>query len=252
MRVLDLFAGCGGLSLGFLRAGYQIVGSVEHDALAAKSHARNFFKPPNGTRSMHATPRDIIEIEPKALLADLALGEPQIAIDVIAGGPPCQAYARVGRAKLREIAKHPEAFLRDPRGDLYLRFLHYVRELQPLVVLIENVPDALNQGGHNIAEETCEALNDFGYEARYTLLNSVFYGVPQMRERMFLLAYAKELKVEVEFPAPTHWIKLPRGYEGTRSVAFKTLKPNLFRADSYYVPPPDGRVDHFFIFDTWN
>ena len=242
--MLDLFAGCGGLSLGFLRAGYQIVGSVEADDLAAKSHARNFFKTlPAETRSMHAVPRDITKTEPRRLLAELGLEEPRLAIDVIAGGPPCQAYARVGRAKLREIAKHPEAFLRDPRSNLYLRFLHYVKEMQPLVVLIENVPDALNHGGHNIAEETCEALNDLGYDAGYTLLNSVFYGVPQMRERMFLLAYAKELKVEVEFPAPTHWIKLPRGYEGTRSVALKTLEPSLFRAESYYVPPPEAAPD---------
>jgi DNA (cytosine-5)-methyltransferase 1 len=183
MRVLDLFAGCGGLSLGFLRAGYQIAGSVEADELAAKSHARNFFKtPPVGARSVHAAPRDITKTEPKRLLGELGLDEPRLAIDVIAGGPPCQAYARVGRAKLREIAKHPEAFLRDPRSNLYLRFLHYVKELQPLVVLIENVPDAINHGGHNVAEETCEALDDLGYEARYTLLNSVFYGVPQMRE----------------------------------------------------------------------
>jgi DNA (cytosine-5)-methyltransferase 1 len=241
MRVLDLFAGCGGLSLGFLKASYQIAGSVETDALAAKSHARNFFQAsPADVRSAHAAPRDITEIEPKQLLAGLGLDEPRLAIDVIAGGPPCQAYARVGRAKLREVAKHPEAFLRDPRSNLYLRFLHYVKELQPLVVLIENVPDALNHGGHNIAEETCEALNDLGYEARYTLLNSVFYGVPQMRERMFLLAYAKELNVDVEFPVPTHWIKLPRGYEGTKSVALKTLEPNLFRSDSYYVPPPEA------------
>jgi DNA (cytosine-5)-methyltransferase 1 len=240
MRVLDLFAGCGGLSLGFSRAGYQIAGAVELDDLAAKSHAENFFKEArDGSRSAHAKARDITKIEAKRLIADLGLGEPHLAIDVIAGGPPCQAYARVGRAKLREIAKHPEAFLRDPRSNLYLRFLNYVEELQPLVVLIENVPDAINHGGHNIAEETCEALDDLGYEARYTLLNSVFYGVPQMRERMFLLAYAKELKVEVEFPEPTHWIKLPRGYEGTRSVALKTLEPNLFRADSHYVPPPE-------------
>jgi DNA (cytosine-5)-methyltransferase 1 len=231
MRVLDLFSGCGGLSLG----------SVELDDLATKSHAKNFFKGlPAGGGPARTKAHDITQIEPKRLLADLRLGEPRLAIDVIAGGPPCQAYARVGRAKLREIAKHPEAFLRDPRSNLYLRFLHYVKELQPLVVLIENVPDALNHGGHNIAEETCEALNDLGYEARYTLLNSVFYGVPQMRERMFLLAYAKELKVDVEFPAPTHWIKLPRGYEGTRSVALKTLAPSLFRADSYYVPPPEA------------
>ena len=99
--------------------------------------------------------------------------------------PPCQAYARVGRAKLREVADHPTAFKVDPRANLYLRYLDYVEALQPLCIVMENVPDALNFGGHNIAEEMADVLEERGYECQYTLLNSVYYGVPQMRERLF-------------------------------------------------------------------
>lgn len=69
---------------------------------------------------------------------------------------------------------------------------------------MENVPDVINYGGHNPTDETCEVLTSMGYVCRYTLLNSVFYGVPQTRERMSLLAYAKELNAEVAFPQPSH------------------------------------------------
>jgi len=237
-RVLDLFSGCGGFSLGFVGAGFRVVGAVELDPLAAKSHALNFCKGLTAKQlEMHAKPRDITRVEPEELVQDLSLGRPVDAVDVIIGGPPCQAFARVGRAKLRELASHPRAFLKDPRSNLYLRFLRYVEKLQPLALVMENVPDALNYGGHNIAEETCEVLDEMGYVPRYTLLNSVFYGVPQMRERMFLIAYAKELEVDVCFPQPTHWIALPRGYEGSRSVALKTIGATLFN-DSYYTDAP--------------
>ena len=64
---------------------------------------------------------------------------------------------------------------------------------------MENVPDVLNYGGHNIAEEMCETLTPMGYVCGYTLLNSAYYGVPQMRERMFLIAYAEELDAKVTF-----------------------------------------------------
>ena len=237
-RVLDLFAGCGGLSLGFRAAGFQIAGAVELDAIAASSHALNFHGEPDGLRTLHAQARDITCIEPGQLIEEFGYGEKANAIDVIVGGPPCQSFARVGRAKLREVDAHPEAFRMDPRGDLYLRYLQYVRELQPLVVLVENVPDVINYGGHNIPEEICEVLSDLGYVCGYTLLNVAFYGVPQMRERMFLLAYAQELETDIRFPKPSRWIDLPRGYEGSRQVALKTLKPSLFNADTFYVQPP--------------
>jgi DNA (cytosine-5)-methyltransferase 1 len=250
-RVLDLFAGAGGLSLGFHTAGFDITAAVEIEPNAAMTHARNFYKTLSENElSIHSQSRDIVTTDPEELMIDYGFEDFSDAIDVIVGGPPCQAFARVGRAKLREVADHPEAFLQDPRGNLYLRFIYYVEKLKPLAILMENVPDALNYGGHNIAEETCEFLSlEIGYRCAYTLLNSAYYGVPQMRERMFLIAYAPELEVtSVQFPSPTHWIDLPYGYEGTRSVALNGFKRgdrqlDLFE-DSYFLPPkkPDDNL----------
>lgn len=230
-RVLDLFSGCGGLSLGFKAADFEIVGAIELDEFAIRSHAENLFK--SESRSIiekHARPIDITAVEPAEYVKMHDLEGVESGIDFIVGGPPCQAFARVGRAKLREVAEHPQAFLKDPRSNLYLRFLSYVREFKPLAILMENVPDVLNFGGHNIAEETREVLSDLGYTANYTLLNSVFYGVPQMRERMFLIAYSKKLNLDIKFPEPSHWIDLPQGYNGSRMVALKYLHlpGNLF------------------------
>jgi len=242
VRTLDLFGGCGGLSLGFQTAGFAIVGQVELDEWAAKSHANNFFSGcDDAVRAEHSKARDITQTEPADLANALHLGGPlEQAVDVVIGGPPCQAFARVGRAKLREVAEHPEAFKQDPRANLYLRFLHYVECFEPLAILMENVPDVINYGGHNIPEETCEVLSELGYVAAYTLLNSAFYGVPQMRERMFLIAYVNELNSPVNFPKPTHWIDLPRGYEGSRQVALKNLRMDLFDRDIFYLPTPQA------------
>lgn len=240
-RVLDLFSGCGGISLGFQRAGFEISAAIEFDPEAAASHALNFFR--HGSESLrihHAQARDITRTEPEEFVAELGhKGKPERAIDVIVGGPPCQAFARVGRAKLREIAEHPQAFKQDPRSNLYLRYLHYVEALKPVALLMENVPDILNYGGHNIAEEVCESLEDLGYVCGYTLLNAVFYGVPEMRERMVLVAYHREVGTEITFPAATHWTDLPRGYGNSRQVALKTLRRgDLFDASSRFVAPP--------------
>jgi DNA (cytosine-5)-methyltransferase 1 len=237
---LDLFAGCGGISLGFDAAGFKSIAAVEFDKDAARSHALNFFKElPPDKFELHAASKDITKIEPEDLLETLGYkGPAESQVDVIVGGPPCQAFARVGRAKLREVADHPEAFLQDARGNLYLRYLHYVNKLKPIALLMENVPDVLNYGGHNVAEETCEILSDMGYSCKYTLLNSVYFGVPQMRERMFLIAIAKEIAKTVEFPNPTHWIELPKGYDGTRHVALQTIKKDLFKAEQYFLDPP--------------
>jgi DNA (cytosine-5)-methyltransferase 1 len=90
-----------------------------------------------------------------------------------------------------------------------------------LAVVIENVPDMLNHGGHNLAAEIAEILRVKGYAVRYSLLNAAFYGVPQMRERMILIAIRSELADDVQFPEPSHWINLPSGYGGSRAVALK-------------------------------
>lgn len=235
-RILDLFAGCGGLSLGFHAAGFEIAAAVESDPDAASSHGLNFH--PEDPR--HRRPRDITKTRPAQLAEELGLGHPALAFDVIVGGPPCQAFARVGRSKLREVADHPEAFRHDPRARLYIDYLDYVQACAPLAVLMENVPDMLNHGGHNIAEEVSEVLESRGYVCRYTLLNAALYGVPQMRERMFLIAYRREIAEDVSFPDPTHWIKLPSGYSGSRAVALKLLARNTNGGNpSHYQPLPE-------------
>jgi DNA (cytosine-5)-methyltransferase 1 len=199
--------------------------------------AREGQRPP-----IHSVPRDITKTSPDKLVRDLRLGRTADAFDVIIGGPPCQAFARVGRSKLREIDAHPEAFRHDARARLYVDYLTYVEACAPLAVLIENVPDVLNHGGQNIAEEICEVLEDKNYTCGYTLLNAAFYGVPQMRTRMFLLAYRREIAAVVRFPAATHWVNLPPGYEGSRSVALKPLNDGAGSGDAHsYIDPPEAR-----------
>lgn len=220
-RVLDLFSGCGGLSLGFLKAGFHPSAAIECDETAASSYAKNVHRDAAAkTRTFLSLPRDM-KSDPVKLGRELGFNSIETAIDVIVGGPPCQAYARVGRAKLGDIAEHPHAFKVDPRANLYLRYLEYVSAFQPLALLMENVPDILNFAGHNVADEIAEVLERKGYDVRYALLNAAHYGVPQLRDRVFLIAYRKELRIPIAFPEPTHWIKLPRGYEGMRRVALK-------------------------------
>jgi DNA (cytosine-5)-methyltransferase 1 len=177
-------------------------------------------------------------VEPEQFAAELRLGAVEDAVDVLVGGPPCQAYARVGRAKLREVADHPEAYKVDPRGNLFLRYLAYVKAFRPLALLMENVPDILHYGGHNVIEEMVEALEGLGYVARYSLINAAFHGVPQMRDRVFLIAYRHELGAEVEFPKATNHMVLPPGYAGTRAVALRYV--DLLGGAGYVRPDLGG------------
>ena len=218
--VLDLFSGCGGFSLGFHSAGHRLIGAVEVDEHAARSHAANFF----ADDSLHAKNHDITCLDPLEFVGSLAPGaDPRQAVDILIGGPPCQAFARIGRAKLREVLDHPEAFQLDPRVGLYESYLHFVRELRPVALVMENVIDILNHAGRNIPEEICSVLEELGYACRYTTLNAVHYGVPQMRERFFLMGTHQALGVTPSFPEPTHFWKLPSGYDGARNIAFQTL-----------------------------
>ncbi len=234
-RVLSLFSGCGGLSLGFSAAGFEITAAIENNPKAAASYGKNF----HADVKRHSVHRDITSTTPGLLVRALKLGRMAEAFDIIIGGPPCQPFARVGRSKLREIEADPEAFRNDPRAKLYTAYLRYVKSCRPLAILIENVPDIMNFGGHNVPEEICEVLEDLGYVCAYSLLNAAFYGVPQTRERMFLIAYHRKLASSVSFPEPTHYIDLPSGYESSRRVALKMLtNGNMSTSAHRYVDPP--------------
>ena len=234
-QVLDLFSGCGGLSLGFSAAGFGIAAGIESNLAAAVSYGTNFHP----DEPVHAVERDITSTTPGRLVQDLKVGRPAEAFDIIIGGPPCQAYARVGRPKLREIEEHFDAFHDDPRATLYTWYIKYVKSCHPVAILMENVPDVMNFAGRNIPEEICVVLNELGYVCAYTLLNAAFYGVPQTRERMFLIAYRREVAESVSFPEPSHWIDLPLGYKGSRQFALNLLsRRNMYAGAYHYVAPP--------------
>ncbi|WP_319418972.1 DNA cytosine methyltransferase [Pleurocapsa sp. FMAR1] len=243
-RFLDLFAGCGGMSLGFTYAGFDLRGGIEVDSTAIKTHANNFFRHSDeSTLKRHSVSQDITKLSPEKFMKEiLCETNPFGLIDVIVGGPPCQAFARIGRAKLREIMDHPEAFLTDERASMYLHYLRYVEFFRPLAIVIENVPDIMNYGGTNIAEGIAFSLEKIGYESRYTIMNSAHYGVPQMRQRFFLMATRKDLEIIPEFPMCTHYVKLPQGYCNAHMVALGGIEmPTLFNSESikhHYITPP--------------
>lgn len=224
LRVLDLFSGCGGLSLGFERAGFEIVGGVEIDKKAARSHAENLFRGmPASVIERHSQVVDITKTSPEKFRNNILIPDNQDNVDVIIGGPPCQAFARIGRAKLMDIAQNPEGYLLDQRANLYVRLLQYVDYFRPLAVLIENVPDILNFGKVNIAEEIVASLMDLGYVSKYTILNCAGFGVPQNRLRFILIAYPTFLQLNPEFPIPTHHVDLPGGYQNLLTTALRLV-----------------------------
>lgn len=232
IRYMDMFAGCGGISLGFLTAGFTPVASIESDPWAARSHGANFGpRSTGGNRAAHHAPRDAVTETAETVFADLELdGATDNQIDVLVGGPPCQAFARVGRAKLREQARlreevtADEAFLVDGRVSLWERYVAFIRATKPVALLMENVPDILNHGGNNVAELVSKSLAEEGYDVAYTLLNAVWYGVPQMRERMILVGFHRSAGIKPHFPAPTHHLVLPSGYISSKNAARRVLK----------------------------
>lgn len=234
-KVLELCSGCGGLSLGLKAAGFELAAHVEANEEANATYALNFAPDDAVQAKQWARSRDMVAQPIDELIADFSLaGESREVFDVLAAGLPCQAFARIGRSKLRSVTGDDDAFKNDPRASLYRRFLEIVDETRPLAILVENVPDIMNFGGHNVPEEIADGLRARGYVTRYTLLNAAFYGVPQLRERLFLIAVDASLNVTPQFPVPSHFMELPRGYEGSRAVALKHVK----EVGSHFSPIP--------------
>lgn len=195
-EVIDLFSGCGGLAIGFERAGFKISHGVELSESAFRNISYNMaFR--YGKKTGH-------------LCADITVLDPSIFANeigaegcVVVGGPPCQAYSVAGKGKLRSLGEH-RIHTKDLRGELYLDFLRFVYGLHAKAVVMENVPESVDYGGRNIPQSVCESLEENGYIARWTILNAANYGVPQIRERVFIMAIMKDLAINVEFPLPTH------------------------------------------------
>ena len=179
-KVLDLFAGAGGLSLGFEQAGFDIVASVEIDPIHAAVHSFNF--PECAMLCADATTISGADIVAAA----------GAEIDVVVGGAPCQGFSLIGQRALD-----------DPRNQLVKHFLRLVAELEPDVFVLENVK-GLTVGKHRaFLDELVTEFGRLGYrvELPWRVLNARDYSVPQDRQRLFLMGAKKGVQLP-NYPEP--------------------------------------------------
>ena len=194
--VLDLFAGAGGLTLGFHQAGFRSVAAIDMDQEAGRTLESNFEK--LGTEVIIS---NLENFGPHALESLLKSSGKAAKFDVIVGGPPCQGWSQVGRGKLRSLHSQLADF--DPRNELYKTFLKFVSKFQPSVAVMENVPGMLSHRGKNIANEVASGLEQTGYQVTWSLINAADFGVPQQRVRLFFVGVRNNLNYKFEFPRPS-------------------------------------------------
>lgn len=193
--VIDLFSGCGGLALGFSKAGFNIAGGIELMPEAVETLTDNFCWRYGMKQQTHIC-GDITTMKPD-IFKDVISSEGCIVI----GGPPCQAYSLAGKAKLRSLGDDREN-TKDKRGYLYQDFLRFVKGLNARAVVMENVPESVNYGDKNIPQIVCEKLEKMNYTAFWTILNAADYGVPQIRERVFIIGIKNNENKKIHIPKP--------------------------------------------------
>jgi DNA (cytosine-5)-methyltransferase 1 len=175
----DIFCGAGGLSLGLQAAGFDVVVGVDHDPLALETH-RNLFP---GV----ALDRDLADPEAVEEIIDLLTA---CDVRLIAGGPPCQPFSRAGSSKIRSLVEEGVREAHDRRRDLWESWLDIVLGVMPPAVLLENVPEMAIGGDMEIIRTLVAALEGEGYAVHTKVLKAVEHGVPQFRQRLFLVALA--------------------------------------------------------------
>lgn len=164
MRVVDLFAGVGGLSFGFAMANFETVFAIEHDKSIANTYKLNH---PN---------TDVFSTDIEQLnLKDLT--KKYKNIDIIIGGPPCQGFSQKGK----------RLSLDDERNYLFQYFIEFVKAFKPKYFLLENVPNITTTSNGFFKNEIIKAFNDLGYEVDVNILSASDFGVPQNRKRAFFL-----------------------------------------------------------------
>lgn len=173
----DLFAGAGGLSLGLHQAGIDIVFSADHDTESVETHRHHF-----GGLSVNWDLSDPETIERTGQLLK------SIKVDVLAGGPPCQPFSKAGRSMIRHMVRNGLRDPHDQRRDLWRSFLEIIRISQPRAVIMENVPDMALDREMFILRTMVLELENLGYSVEERVVETWRYGVPQFRQRLFLVA----------------------------------------------------------------
>ena len=165
---IDLFSGCGGLSLGLRRAGFHVIAAVDSDPLSVKTYRNNH-------KSTYVVDRDIRSITVNDLMTDLDLHPSDV--DLLAGCPPCQGFSTL---RTMNGGRNVE----DPLNDLVYEFVRFVRAFLPKAIMMENVPALLDD------DRLCQIqrqLSELGYSCGAKVLDAQDFGVPQRRRRLILI-----------------------------------------------------------------
>lgn len=183
LLAVDLFSGCGGLTVGLKDAGFQVVAAVEFEAGAVEAYKLNH---PEVT--VYET--DICELDGATVLVDAGLEKGEL--DLLAGCPPCQGFSRMKTLNGKRGDADPE------KNDLVFQYLRLVEELMPRALLMENVPALRLDERYTRLRESVEAL---GYQVADEVHDAADFGVPQRRRRFIMLA-AKNERPEMPAPVP--------------------------------------------------
>ena len=177
MKFLDLFAGIGGFRLGMESAGHECVGFCEIDKYARASY-----------KAIHNTEGEI-ELHDITTVSDESI-RGFGSVDVVCGGFPCQAFS---------IAGHRRGF-EDTRGTLFFEICRFASVLRPKYLFLENVRGLLNHDGGATFETIIRTLDGLGYDVEWQVLNSKNFGVPQNRERVFIIGHLRGERTRNVFP----------------------------------------------------
>ena len=182
-KTIDLFAGAGGITEGFRKAGYTCVCANDFDEEA--KHTFTFNHP-----LIPYLLKDIREVTSAELL--LKAGCNADEIDVMTGGPPCQGFSLAGQ-RLSD----------DPRNVLFREYIRIAKDIQPKVIFFENVYGIMNMQNGRVLNAILAKFGEIGYQCKYALINAADYGVPQARPRFVLIGVRGSDK-KITFPETTH------------------------------------------------
>ncbi len=182
--VLDLFSGAGGLSRGFLDAGFEVVLGVDNDEMALKTFSQNH----GDTKTMLL---DLFNHDNLKTITDY-LDQYKITIDVLVGGPPCQGFSVSGDMKEN-----------DERNMLYTAMVELAKRIKPKFIVLENVMGMVKLYNGKGAKRVIKGFEDIGYKMKAERLYAPDYGVPQIRKRVFFVGVRDDV-VDFEYPTPTH------------------------------------------------
>ncbi len=201
IKIIDLFAGVGGLSFGFSHDdNFEIVAANEILPKMAKAYELN-----HPTVKVYC--KDIKEFGVADLQKDFGINEG--GIDLVIGGPPCQAYSTVGKR-----------LIDDPRGTLFQEYYRVLKEIKPSAFLFENVKGLLSMQGGELLTVIISLFESLGYKVVYKVLNAADYGAPQIRERIIIIG--TKLDSKFHYPEPTHY-----NPEEGQTLLTQDLKPYL-------------------------